>query len=86
LNILKIEKNKLDKNGIPYFIRKNAIFEPSAQNNPYATKLDVIYISPEAYRNATHPWNEDLDQYLIEIWNSSYNGEVVAKLYSIKLN
>ena len=75
----------LKTNGIKFALQQDAIFEPSAQNNPYAQRLDILYVSPDNYRNQTHPWNADLDQYLEEVWNFKSGSDKVAALYEIKV-
>ncbi len=82
----KERRKILEENQIYYFVKKDSIFEPSNQNNPYATKLDILYISPQNYRSFEKPWNADLDNYLEEVWNYSYQGKEIAKLYKIKIS
>ena len=76
----------LDDNRIKYFIRENDIFEPSARNSPHVTKLDILYISPENYNNYTHPWNNDLNNYLEEVWVYEESGQVLGKVYKVVLD
>lgn len=75
-------QNILDLAGIKYLVREG-IFEPSAQNNPDATRLQIMYLTPDNYHNFTHPWNPDLNKYLTEVWSYESNGRPVARLYSI---
>lgn len=82
----KQRENTLKNNNISYIVRKNVNFEPSARPDHKATKLDVIYISPQNYRNQEKPWNKDLDKYLTEVWNFTQNNVVYARLYEINLN
>ncbi|MBI2547991.1 hypothetical protein HYW21_01440 [Candidatus Woesearchaeota archaeon] len=74
----------LDLAGITYLVREG-IFEPSAQNNPDAVRLQIMYLTPDNYHNFTQPWNPDLNNYLTEVWSYESNGRPVAKLYVINL-
>jgi|GEM_PF-6697923 len=78
-------ENILKQNGLAYLTVENAIFEPSAQNSPYATKLKIMYLTLENDYNATHPWSPDLDPYLKEVWYYEYSGQKVARLFEINL-
>ena len=75
----------LDDNQIKYFVRENDIFEPSGRNSPYATKLNILYISPENYNNYTHPWNDGLNDYLEEVWKYEESGQTLSRIYKINL-
>jgi hypothetical protein len=74
----------LTQNQIKYVIIKDAIFEPSAQNSPYARKLTIMYLTPDNYHNFTNPWNPDLNKYLEEVWVYKENNNMMAALYKIR--
>jgi hypothetical protein len=42
-------------------------------------------VSPQNYRSFEKPWARDLDNYLEEVWNYSYEGKIIAKIYKLKL-
>ncbi|MFC1669730.1 hypothetical protein ACFL20_05005 [Spirochaetota bacterium] len=44
-----------------------------------------MYVSSDNYHSEEHPWHTDMDQYLSEIWNYEYNGNVYAVLYEINI-
>ena len=75
----------LDENQVKYFVKKNDIFEPSARHRNDIVKLDILYISPNNYNNYTNPWNNDLENYLEEVWRYEENGNLLGKLYKINL-
>jgi len=73
----------LKDNGIKFKVNKDAIFEPSAQSNFFATKLDIIYITSDNYFSLDHPWKPDLDRYLQEVWSYYSQGKKTAALYKV---
>jgi hypothetical protein len=79
-------ENMLKQNSIKYMIIKDGIFEPSAQGSKTATKLDIIYLTPENYYNETNPWKPDINPYLKEVWSYEYSGQKLARLFEINLN
>ena len=74
----------LKENKIKYF-KTNFFFDENF--NKYSKIWNVIYITPNNYFNFTHPWNPDLDKYLIKVW--SYKAIIkgremeIAKLFKI---
>jgi hypothetical protein len=78
-------EQELKENQITYTVIKDAIFEPSAQNNPNAHKMDIIYLTPENYNNAIQPWNNDLNQYLKEVWSYEQQGQTLSILYEVNI-
>ena len=65
---------------ISYFTQKRPLDPASAE---YFLQRDLIILSPSNYYNLTHPWKPDIDRYLQEVWNYTYNGQEVAVLYKI---
>jgi len=72
-------------NGVPVQAMDNAIFEPSAQNSPYAYKMKILYVVPKYY-NATHPWSNIIDPYLKKVWSYESGGVEIASLYKFVSN
>ena len=59
--------------------------DPSARYDN-VRKFHILIISPQNYYNFTNPWKQDLNKYLVEVWNYTYNGHKIAVLYKIKIN
>jgi hypothetical protein len=54
----------------------------------YFKKLDILFVSPENYRNAERPWGRELDAHLKEIWSYKYTDQSgamqkIAVLYQV---
>jgi MFS family permease len=71
----------LKENGIKYFIQTTWV-DPALKAD-YYKKFRLIFISPENYYNATHPWKPDLDSFMEEVWNYKQNEEKIARLFKI---
>ncbi|WP_423792567.1 hypothetical protein ACPB8Q_07575 [Methanocaldococcus indicus] len=80
----KENREYLNKYGVKY-IPIYYWIDPSCRNE-YVRKFHILVISPENYYNFTHPWKPDLDKYLVEVWNYTYNGQKIAVLYKINLS
>jgi hypothetical protein len=76
-------KKELDKNKVKYFIKKEYV-DPTLKTKYHPT-FDLIFISPENYKNFTNPWNPNLNNYLEEIWNYKQDGQKIAALYKINI-
>jgi hypothetical protein len=76
---------QLESNGVPTAVMDNAIFEPSAQDSPYAYRMKIIYVVPHYY-NAMHPWSPLLDPYLKKVWSYESSGVEIAALYKFSFN
>ncbi len=74
----------LEKNNVKFSI-KNTHVDPSLKSEYHPT-FDLIFITPDNYHNATHPWNPNLDEFLEEIWTHTQNGQKSAIIYKIKIN
>jgi hypothetical protein len=77
-------KNQLDKHGIKYFSIKYWI-DP-ARKSEDIRRFDILVMSPQNYHNFTNPWKPDLNKYLTEVWNYTYNGQKIAVLYRIDID
>jgi len=75
---------QLESNGVPVAAMDNAIFEPSAQDSPYAYRMKILYVVPHYY-NATHPWSPLLDPYLKKVWSYESGGVEIAALYKFNM-
>jgi hypothetical protein len=71
----------LKANGIKYFIETTWV-DPALKGESYK-KFKLIFISPQNYHNFTHPWDPDLDKYLIEVWSYEQKGQKIARLFEI---
>jgi len=76
-------KDELDKHNIKYF-QLNWWVDPAIKGKNFP-KYDILIISPENYRNSTHPWSYAFDKYIEEVWNFTKNGNKMAALYRIKI-
>jgi len=76
-------RDYFDKYNVSFFYQHTWL-DPSLKSEDFK-KLDLLFISPENYYNATHPWKPDLDLYLEEVWIYKQNGEKIAILYKIKI-
>jgi hypothetical protein len=76
-------REQLEKYGIKY-IPMNFWLDPASRNKD-VRKFNILIVSPENYHNLTNPWNPDLNKYLIEVWNYTYDGKKIAALYKIKV-
>jgi len=73
--------NKYDVKYIPMYFW----IDPSCRSKDIR-KFHLLIISPQNYYNFTNPWKPDLNKYLVEVWNYTYNGQKIAVLYKIKVN
>ncbi|AIJ04901.1 hypothetical protein JH146_0050 [Methanocaldococcus bathoardescens] len=80
----KENREYLDKYGVKY-IPMNFWIDPSCRNDNIR-KFNILVISPQNYYNFTNPWKPDLNKYLVEVWNYTYNGQKIAALYKIKVD
>lgn len=71
-------EKKLNDNGVKYFIEMSWV-DPVIRGE----RQKIIFISPENYHNASHPWNPNLDKLMEEVWSYDANGQTIAKLYKI---
>ncbi|MBA2859151.1 hypothetical protein HNP93_001852 [Methanococcus maripaludis] len=76
-------KTELIENNVSYY-EMNYWVDPS-QKRDDVRKYDLIYISPENYKNYQMPWNTDLNEYLTEVWNYNYQEQKIAVLYKINV-
>ncbi|WP_456373817.1 hypothetical protein [Methanocaldococcus sp.] len=77
-------REELDKYGVKYIPIK--FWLDPANRNKYVRKFNVLIISPQNYYNFTNPWKPDLNKYLVEVWNYTYNGKKIAVLYKINIS
>jgi len=77
-------KHQLDRYGIKYFRIKYWI-DPAGRSKDIR-RFDILVVSPQNYHNFTNPWKPDLNKYLTEVWNYTYNGQKIAVLYRIDIN
>ena len=79
------EENRryLDKYGVKY-IPMYFWVDPSTRYDN-VRKFHILVISPQNYYNFTNPWKPDLNKYLVEVWNYTYNGKKIAALYKINI-
>lgn len=73
--------NLLKQNNVSYKIQ-NTYVDPALKSQYHPT-FDLIFITPNNYRNAITPWKEDLDKYLEEVWSYEQEGQKIAVLYKI---
>lgn len=71
----------IKQNGIKYSVETDWS-DPSLRGGNWK-KQKLIFVSPENYRNFTHPWNPDLNTFLEEVWSFKSKGEKTAILYKI---
>ncbi|ABO35923.1 conserved hypothetical protein [Methanococcus maripaludis C5] len=76
-------KTELMENNVSYY-EMNYWVDPS-QRRDDIRKYDLMYISPENYRSYQMPWNTNLNEYLTEVWNYSYQDQKIAVLYKINV-
>ncbi len=76
-------KTQLINNNVK-FIEYTGKIDPTVSSDEYR-KFDLLIISPENYRSAEKPWNENLDESLEEVWSHKQNGQKIAILYKLKL-
>ncbi len=76
-------QKQLNDNEIKY-IEHTGKIDPTVSSDEYR-KFDILIISPENYRSAEKPWNENLDPYLEEIWSYKQDGQKIAILYKINV-
>lgn len=70
----------LNESGVIYK-RGTTYLDPSFRDERFK-KFDVLFVTPDNYYNATHPWNPDIDPYLQQVWNY---GESAA-LYKVVIS
>ncbi len=46
-------------------------------------KYDLLFVVPNQW-NWQHPWSNQLDPYLREVWNYTQDGQVISRVYEIK--
>ncbi|XRO74681.1 hypothetical protein ACO3TA_04630 [Methanocaldococcus sp. 28A] len=80
----KENREYLDKYGVKY-IPMYYWIDPSTRY-PNVRKFHILIISPQNYYNFTNPWKPDLNKYLVEVWNYTYNGQKIAVLYKINIS
>jgi hypothetical protein len=80
----KENREYLDEYGVKY-IPMYYWVDPSTRYNN-VRKFHILVISPQNYYNFTNPWKPDLNKYLVEVWNYTYNGHKIAVLYKIKVD
>lgn len=73
----------LEGNNVTYFVT-NSYVDPTLKTEFHPT-FDLIFVSPQNYYAATHPWNPNLDDSLKEVWNYTYEGQKIAALYQIEV-
>lgn len=74
----------LDKHDIKY-IPINFWIDPASRNEN-VRKYKLLLISPENYHAFDHPWKQDIDKYLVEVWNFTDDKKnKIAVLYKIKV-
>lgn len=74
-------KATLKKHGIKHNV-KHTWLDPTSKSERIKT-MDIIFISPDNYRSQEAPWHEDLDPYLDMQWETSGNGQTLARIYKI---
>jgi hypothetical protein len=80
---IKNYRHYFDNYNISYFIL-NTWIDPAIRGDKIR-KYDLLFVSPQNYRSFEKPWARDLDNYLEEVWNYSYEGKIIAKIYKLKL-
>ena len=79
-------KNTLKQNNISTLSYYDS-FEPNTYGKSDFRKFDLAIVAPNNYRrNSYQVWNEDLDQYLTEVWSYEINGQRAAILYKVTIN
>ena len=73
----------LNKNNVSYFVQ-NTYVDPTLKSRYHPT-FELIFISPQNYHNATHPWNPNLDPYLEEVWSFEQNGQKLARIFKVNI-
>jgi hypothetical protein len=64
------------------FFTQNTWIDPAVKGE-HIKKFDLLFISPQNYNSFEHPWDNELDSYLQEVWNYTQSGVVVSRLYKI---
>lgn len=74
------------KRNINKYIEHTGKIESTAdpEYNKEFRAFDLLLIFPENYRSVEKPWNENLDEFLEEIWNHKENENKIAVIYKIK--
>jgi len=75
----------LKRYNISYFQQYTWV-DPALRGSDKYKKFDLLFISPRNYRSFDRPWKSDLDKYLEEVWNYTYQGQKIAVLYRIETN
>lgn len=57
--------------------------DPALQGPEYP-KFDLLFVLPENYERPDHPWRDELDSLLTEVWSCSYGTRKVAAVFRIK--
>jgi|TARA_Y100000310_G_scaffold290194_1_gene317192 hypothetical protein len=85
LIVFDSEENRriLNKNGVQYFPQHTWV-DPALRGDEYRT-FDLLLISPGNYRSFSTPWSSGLDKYLTEVWRYDGEGNVLGKIYKVKL-
>lgn len=78
------EKENLLKNNNVSYALQNTWVDPTLKGDQYK-KFDLIFIAPQNYRRQDKPWDTNLDPYLKEVWNYTYQGAKIAVLYKVEL-
>ena len=73
----------LERYNISYFQQYTWV-DPALRGSDKYKKFDLLFISPRNYRSFDRPWKSDLDKYLEEVWNYTYQGQKIAVLYRIE--
>jgi hypothetical protein len=74
--------NILDEYNISYFVQ-NTWLDPAVRR-PDVKTMDLIFISPENYRNLATPWIEDLDNFLYPVWVYNHeSNQTLSVIYKI---
>jgi len=62
--------------------KKHTWLDPTSKSEHVKT-MDLLFVTPENYRSAAHPWTADLDPYLNLQWEFSANNQTYARIYKI---
>lgn len=79
---IKNYKEYFDTYNISYF-SLNTWIDPAIKRDKIR-KFDLLFVSPKNYRSFEKPWNEDLDNYLKEVWNYKYKSKKIGILFKVK--